>query len=304
MPFPVVYMGRHPKGKDMLSRAFFAAGSLCRGIGSALDDFGVLIMGPQAVHHTLPPNTAFMPFLNSPSTQSPGQKFTVPLGAAARGTQQKIDIVAPVKGKDVFIAPNATVLGNVAIGAGSSIWYGALLRGDVNAITVGSNTNIQDNVVIHVARHAISGQPRSTQIGSRVTVGHGATLHACTVGDGCMVGMGATLLDGVTMEAGSMVAAGAVVTPGTVVKAGQIFAGSPAKLMRQLTSEEASFVGASADNYAKLATEHRMENYKSFEEVSLDKIIAHEREWRSGTDIDVHQGIYRDPQTQVILSMR
>lgn len=181
-------------------------------------------------------------------------------GAAAA----QVSIVTPVKGADVFVAPSAVVLGNVSIGKGSSIWYGATLRGDVNAITIGERTNIQDNVVIHVARHtpceaaaaertpgpaaaslfagslaslacrqgcapapyltpfpssarprtAASSQPRATVIGNNVTVGHGALIHAATVGDGCLVGMGATLLDGVVLEPGSVVAGGAVVPPG------------------------------------------------------------------------------------------
>ncbi|KIY95938.1 transferase [Monoraphidium neglectum] len=283
MPFPMAYVGRHPKPKDLLGKVLYGIGSVLRGTGKALDSVGSSIQGPYGVQAELPPNTAWLPLIANP----------------------QVSIVEPVKGPDVFVAQNATILGNVSIGKGSSIWYGATLRGDVNAITIGERTNIQDNVVIHVARHVPStAAPRATVIGSNVTVAHGALVHAATIGDGCLVGMGATLLDGVTLEPGSVVAAGAVVPPGAVIKTGQIWAGAPAKLLRTVSAEEASFLVQSADNYAKLAQAHKTENGKVFEELVLDATIAGERAWREKTDSDVHQGIYRDPQTQVLLSMR
>lgn len=304
MPFPVAYVGRHPKPKDLLGKLLYGVGSVLRATGVALDGLGAAVQGPYGLKDELPPNTAWMPLYANPQAKAVGK---VSEAATLAGVKDppKVSIVTPVKGADVFVAPSAVVLGNVAVGKGSSIWYGATLRGDVNAITIGERTNIQDNVVIHVARHTpSSSSPRATVIGSNVTIGHGALVHACTVGNGCLVGMGATLLDGVVLEPGSVVAAGAVVPPGSVVKTGQIWAGAPAKLLRTVSAEEAAFLVQSADNYAKLAKEHKIENGKAFEEIVLDEAIAGERSWREKTDIDVHQGIYRDPQTQTILSMR
>lgn len=308
MPFAVVHLGRHPKPKDLIGKTLYALGGVMRGLGSALDSIGVVVQGPFAKQDQLVPNTAWMPFEASADIKhAAGTKQQVPFNPRLRDTPV-LDIVAPLKGQAGFVAPNAKVIGNVTLGSQVSIWYGAVLRGDINAITVGDKTNIQDNVVVHVARHSLTsaptGGPKPTVIGSAVTIGHGATLHACTIGDGCLVGMGATLLHGVVMEPGSIVAAGAVVPPGAVVKSGEIFAGAPAKLLRKLSAEEKGFVAASADNYAKLANEHRVENGKLFEEVYLDKAIAEEREWRSLTDIDLHMGIARDDQTQLVLATR
>lgn len=304
MPFPVAQLGRYPKPKDLIGKLLYGVGSVLRSTGVALDSIGAAVQGPYGLQNELPPNTAWMPFLASDQVKGAGKVAEV---AARPGVKDspKVSIVVPVKGAGVWVAHSATVLGNVTIGQGTSIWYGATLRGDVNAITIGERTNIQDNVVIHVARHTPSSStPRATKIGSSVTIGHSALVHACTIGDGCLVGMGATVLDGVVLEPGSVVAAGAVVPPGTVIKTGQIWAGSPAKLLRTVSAEEAAFLVHSASNYADLAKEHRIENGKVFEELVLDKIISGERSWREKTDIDVHQGILRDSQTQTILSMR
>lgn len=163
------------------------------------------------------------------------------------------------------------------------VWYGCVLRGDVNAIKVGAMSNIQvrlrlrlfillfltcvlaaqDGTVIHVAKHNVGGKARPTTVGDRCTVGHGAILHACTLEDESFVGMGAVLMDGVVVQKGAMVAAGALVTPGTVVPTGQIFAGSPAKLLRPMTADEGSFIARSAENYARLASVHAEECDKS-----------------------------------------
>ncbi|PPD93833.1 hypothetical protein GOBAR_DD09139 [Gossypium barbadense] len=118
---------------------------------------------------------------------------------------------SPLVDKDAFVAPSASVIGDVQVGRGSSIWYGCVLRGDVNSISVGSGTNIQDNSLVHVAKSNLSGKVLPTNIGNNVTVGHSAVLHGCTVEDEAFVGMGATLLDGVVVEKHAMVAAGALV---------------------------------------------------------------------------------------------
>jgi len=153
---------------------------------------------------------------------------------------------------DVFIAPTASVIGNVEIGSRSSIWFGTVVRGDVNEIRIGDNTNIQDNSVIHVTRNGLG-----TYIGSGVTVGHMAILHACTLEDGSFVGMGAKLLDGVVVETDAMVAAGALVTMGKRVKRGELWAGSPARCLRRLTPEEIRSFPDTNAHYADLAAEYR-----------------------------------------------
>lgn len=204
----------------------------------------------------------------------------------------------PSLGTDIFVAPNASLIGNVRLGDQSSVWYGAVLRGDVNSITVGRNTNIQDAAVVHVARHSL-GEPHPTVIGDNVTIGHGAMIHACTIESNCLVGMGATVLDGAKVTSGSIVAAGALVTPGTVVPKGEIWAGRPAKLLRKLEPEEAAFVTRSAANYAVLAAEHAVENAKTFPEVELDKARRRDRLLRD-PDYDQHLGVERDPITREV----
>ena len=133
--------------------------------------------------------------------------------------------------------------------------------------------------MIHVAKTNVGGVG-STIIGDRVTVGHNAILHACTVKDDAFVGMGATVMDGAVVESGAMVAAGALVTPGTVVPTGQLWAGAPAKFMREMTAEEKAFTVTSAETYAEVGAVHAAENDKSFEELEYDK--AARRMARSG----------------------
>jgi carbonic anhydrase/acetyltransferase-like protein (isoleucine patch superfamily) len=155
---------------------------------------------------------------------------------------------SPTVAPTAWVAPGASVIGDTELGEHVSIWFGAVLRGDVNFIRIGAYTNIQDNAVIHVTT---DGNP--TIIGTGVTVGHGAILHACTVEDGALIGMGATVLDGVVVKAGSMVAAGALVSPGKVVESGWLWAGVPARPVRQLTDDEKQYLLWSATHYASLA---------------------------------------------------
>lgn len=159
---------------------------------------------------------------------------------------------SPTIADDCFIAPNATVIGDVVIGSGTSVWFGVVIRGDVHEIRIGERTNIQDGTIIHVTEGKLG-----TYIGSDITIGHGAVLHACTLEDGCFVGMGATVLDGAVIEAGAMVAAGAVVTPGKRVKKGELWSGNPAKLMRPLRDEELAFFPKSATKYKALGDTYR-----------------------------------------------
>lgn len=126
-----------------------------------------------------------------------------------------------------YIAPNATVTGDVTLGENVNIWYGAVLRGDSGSITVGEGTNIQDNAVLH----------EKTAVGKFCTVGHGAIVHGCTVGDGCVIGMGAIVLNGAVLGDGCLVGAGAVVTGKTDAPACSVLLGSPAKVVKTLTEE-------------------------------------------------------------------
>jgi len=162
----------------------------------------------------------------------------------------------PKLAPDAFIAETAVLLGDVVIGAGSSIWYGSVLRADGNLLRIGARTNIQDGTVIHVNHQEDGGRGAhgfSTIIGDDVTVGHMAMLHACTLEDGAFVGMKACVMDGAVVEGGGMVAAGALVTPGKRVKKGELWAGSPAKLMRPLRAEEIAYFPESARYYAEVA---------------------------------------------------
>jgi len=159
--------------------------------------------------------------------------------------------VSPRISEKAFIAPGAAVIGDVEIGEDSGVWFGCVIRGDVNIVRIGKRTNIQDGTVIHVTRHT-----GPTHIGSGVTIGHSALIHAATLEDNCFIGMRATLMDGVVVESGAQVAAGALVTPGKRIPSGQIWAGSPAKFFRQLNKEEQEFIAISAENYVKHAREY------------------------------------------------
>jgi carbonic anhydrase/acetyltransferase-like protein (isoleucine patch superfamily) len=138
----------------------------------------------------------------------------------------------PRLGKNVFIAKNATIIGDVTLGAHSSVWYGAVLRGDINRIVVGHHTNIQDNAVLHLA------DDFACILGNWVTVGHGAIVHACTVGDEVLVGMGAVILDGAVIGRQSLIGARALVTQGTKIPPGSLVLGVPAKVVRPLSKAE------------------------------------------------------------------
>jgi gamma-carbonic anhydrase len=165
--------------------------------------------------------------------------------------------VLPKIASDAFIAQTAVVIGDVEIGPEASIWFGCVLRGDSNSIRIGARTNIQDGTVIHVNHEREGAAGTKTTIGADVTVGHMALLHACTVEDGAFIGMKACLMDGVHVESGAMVAAGALVTPGKRIRKGELWAGSPAKLMRPLTEKEMAYFGYSAAHYCKVAANYR-----------------------------------------------
>lgn len=157
----------------------------------------------------------------------------------------------PEAGEDVFIAPGAVVIGDVTIGSGSGVWFGAVIRGDVNHIRIGSRTNIQDGCVLHVSLSTFS-----LEIGDDVTIGHNATVHGCRIQDRALIGMGATVLDGAVIESDSVVAAGAVVKEGFTVPSGTLVAGVPAKVIRDLTDDEKRGIMLSAEHYSEIAKEY------------------------------------------------
>jgi len=161
---------------------------------------------------------------------------------------------------NAFIAPNATLVGDVEIGAETSIWFQCVLRGDDQEIRVGSRTNIQDGTVVHVA-----SQTQGCYIGDDVTIGHMALIHACTLEDGCFVGMKATVMDLAVVESGAIVAAGALVPPGKIVKSGQLWAGTPARMVRELTDSDLELIHQVAPHYVNLAESYRLQMARSEE---------------------------------------
>jgi carbonic anhydrase/acetyltransferase-like protein (isoleucine patch superfamily) len=152
---------------------------------------------------------------------------------------------------EAFVAPTASVIGDVTLHSGASVWYGAVVRGDVERITVGASANVQDNVTLH----ADPGFP--VTVGERVSIGHNAVVHGATVEDDCLIGMGATVLNGAVIGAGSLVAAQALVPQGMVVPPGSLVAGVPAKVRRELSDEERQGVTLNGTLYAELAKTHR-----------------------------------------------
>ncbi len=149
-----------------------------------------------------------------------------------------------------FVAPNATVLGAVTLGKDSSVWYGCVLRGDINTIEIGAGTNIQDLAMIHLA------DAHGVRIGRHTTVGHSAIIHACEIGDECLIGMGATIMDGAKIGDRCIVGARALVTQGFVAPSGSLVLGTPAKVVRTLTAEETAGLLRSAEKYIAVARAH------------------------------------------------
>jgi carbonic anhydrase/acetyltransferase-like protein (isoleucine patch superfamily) len=139
---------------------------------------------------------------------------------------------APRFGKNCFLAENAVIIGDTTIGDDCSVWFGAVIRGDVNYIKIGNNVNIQDNAVIHG-----TFEKSATNIGDNVSIAHGAIVHGCTIHDNVLIGMNAVVLDNAVIHSNSIVAAGAVVTKGTIIESGSVYAGSPAKKIKEISIE-------------------------------------------------------------------
>jgi len=184
---------------------------------------------------------------------------------------------------DVFVAPNASVIGDVSLGEGSSVWYGAILRGDVNAITIGKRSSIGNRSVVHASSGEVSSAPAPTTVGSHVFVGDGVILHGCTLEDESRVEDGAVLNDGVVVEKHAVVGPGAVVTPGKRVPSGQYWAGNPAKHVRDVAEEEKGSV-AWADKRHEQARVHLLETLKTAADKEADTLIDQlHRDTRPGT---------------------
>jgi carbonic anhydrase/acetyltransferase-like protein (isoleucine patch superfamily) len=162
--------------------------------------------------------------------------------------------VSPRIHPSVFLAPGCVVVGDVVLGADASIWFGAVVRGDVNSVRIGARTNIQDLAVVHV-----TGGTWPAVIGDEVTVGHQAVLHGCTVKDRCLIGIGAIVLDGAVVGEEAMVGAGALVPPGLVIPPRTLVMGSPARVKRALGEAELAGLRASAARYVDCAARHRQE---------------------------------------------
>jgi len=150
----------------------------------------------------------------------------------------------PVWAENCFIAPNATIVGDVVMGKNCSVWFNAVIRGDVNSITIGNDSNIQDGAVIHATY-----LKAATVIGNRVSVGHNAIVHGCTLKDHILVGMGAIVMDNVVVEEYTIIAAGSVVLENTYCEGGFIYAGTPARKIKPITEEQRALLNKLPDNY-------------------------------------------------------
>jgi carbonic anhydrase/acetyltransferase-like protein (isoleucine patch superfamily) len=164
---------------------------------------------------------------------------------------------SPQIDQSAFVAENAVIIGDVEIGPNASIWYGVAIRADINHVRIGQETNIQENTVIHVDLNDRGLGDCATIIGDRVTVGHGAILHGCKIGDDCLIGMGAIVLSGARVGAGSVVAAGALVREGQEVPPRSMVMGMPAEVKRQLPEEAIEQIRISARHYVDLAKEYK-----------------------------------------------
>jgi len=213
----------------MLGRAFFHAGRMLRETGQALDRLGLRAQNNLIFQEKLSRHRAVMQLYEK----------------------------RPSMANDVFVAPSASVIGDVNIADASSVWYGAVVRGDVNPVLIGGHTNIQDRAVIHAASSSPTGFKATCTVGSWCSVGQGAILRACTVEDYCVVGAGSILLEGSLMEAKSVLEPGSVLPAGGRVPSGEVWGGNPVAFVRKLSKEEVADIEKRADGMVALAAEHQ-----------------------------------------------
>lgn len=174
---------------------------------------------------------------------------------------RKFENFIPQVPDSCFIADNSEIIGEVKLGEQVSIWYGVMIRGDVQSIEIGDNTNIQESTLIH-GEHPTSDDPESGKVivGKNVTVGHGAIIHACNIGDNCLIGMGAIVLTGAVIGEGSIVSAGAVIKENMIVPPGSLVVGVPGKIKGTVSDERLEMIKRSASNYVELAQRHKNSN--------------------------------------------
>lgn len=168
----------------------------------------------------------------------------------------------PSLGSKVFIDASAVVIGDVALADDVSVWPGAVIRGDMHNIRIGARTSVQDGAILHIT-HASQFNPAGypLTIGADVTIGHGACLHGCTIGDRVLIGIGSTILDGAVVQDEVIIGAGSLVPPGKVLESGFLYVGSPVKQARPLTEKERAFFPYSAQNYVNLKNDYLAEGY-------------------------------------------
>jgi len=157
----------------------------------------------------------------------------------------------PAVHETAYVAKGAVVIGAVTLSRQSSVWHGAVLRGDINTIEIGEGSNVQDGTMVHLS------DKYGVKVGNYVTIGHAAMIHACEIGDGCLIGMQATILDGAVIGAESIVGAGALVTKGTIVPEGSLVLGSPAKVVRALSQDERASGRDLAEKYVRVSAGHK-----------------------------------------------
>ena len=165
--------------------------------------------------------------------------------------------ITPVIAASTYIDETAVVIGNVSIGEDSSVWPGTVIRGDVNTITIGNRTSIQDGSVLHVNHddeHNPGGDP--LHVGNNVTVGHKVMLHGCTIRDRCLIGMSSTILDKAVVESNTIIGAGSLVSPGKVLESGYLYVGTPARRIRKLSAEELAYLDVAAEHYVRIKSKY------------------------------------------------
>lgn len=172
----------------------------------------------------------------------------------------------PTISQTAFVADNASLIGQVSVEEDASIWYGAVLRGDCDQIKVGIQSNIQDNCILH------SDKGTPCIVGDRVTVGHGAILHSCTIGSNCLIGMGAIVLNGAVIGDNCIIGAGALITKNTIIPEGSLVLGSPAQVKRPLSPEEIQTIHASVSEYVQLKDHHRVKEKENIAQQSLARL--------------------------------
>jgi len=194
-----------------------------------------------------------------------------------------------------FVAPCASLIGNVEAGAGSSVWYGAVMRGDVNTIKLGANSHIGERAVVHCASEigSVGGKAAPTTIGANVNVGPLSILHACTIGDGASIGAMAQVLDGASVGAGAVVEPAAMVSPGKSVPAGEVWGGVPAAFIRKVSADEAAALSRATEEVGDLAQVHAAECSKSWAQLEADKAEAHDAATRDPDYSPDYVGVYK-----------